>query len=301
MVLGDAGNEVTLWARRPDWPRRSTPSTATTTTSPTRPARAVRAVSDPDEAMAGRGIRRPRPAVPVPAAEPEPPGTSRPTLCCSAWPRGSSRYGLADERGDRPGRRDRGRAIAVVTGPNLAREIIERQPSASVVASASPATAVPCRRLVTPPVSRVHQQRRVGSELAGATKNVIALAVGMGVGLGFGGNATALVITRGLAETSRLGVAWGRTRSLPGWPDWVTWSPRAPRRCRATAPSARHSEWPDGRRDHRLHPAGRRGREVLASIHELSPGNRSRCRSWSRSPTSSVAGELTAAADDHRR
>ena len=100
--------------------------------------------------------------------------------------------------------------LAVVTGPNLAREIAARQPSASVAASVSEETARDVQRICHTPSFRVYTNADVvGCELAGATKNVIALAVGMAVGLGFGANATASLITRGLAETSRLGVALG--------------------------------------------------------------------------------------------
>lgn len=100
--------------------------------------------------------------------------------------------------------------LAVVTGPNLAREIAERQPSASVVASSVAETAAALQSICHTPRFRAYTNHDVvGCELAGATKNVIALAVGMAVGLGLGSNATASVITRGLAETTRLGLALG--------------------------------------------------------------------------------------------
>ena len=100
--------------------------------------------------------------------------------------------------------------LAVVTGPNLAGEIAQRQPAASVSASVSEDTAQAVQRICHSPSFRVYTNTDVvGCELAGATKNVIALAVGMAAGLGFGANATASLITRGLAETSRLGVALG--------------------------------------------------------------------------------------------
>jgi glycerol-3-phosphate dehydrogenase (NAD(P)+) len=100
--------------------------------------------------------------------------------------------------------------LAVVTGPNLAREIAERQPSASVVASTSEETATALQGLCHTPRFRAYTNADViGCELGGATKNVIALAVGMAIGLGLGANATASVITRGLAEITRLGVALG--------------------------------------------------------------------------------------------
>jgi glycerol-3-phosphate dehydrogenase (NAD(P)+) len=100
--------------------------------------------------------------------------------------------------------------VAVVTGPNLAREIAERQPSASVVASTSLATAEAVQGICHTPRFRAYTNTDVvGCELGGAAKNVIALAVGIAVGIGLGANATASVITRGLAEITRLGTALG--------------------------------------------------------------------------------------------
>jgi len=100
--------------------------------------------------------------------------------------------------------------IAVVSGPNLAREIAQGQPAASVVACADEGTAERLQKLCHSPSFRPYTNTDVvGCELGGATKNVIALAVGMAVGLGFGDNARASVITRGLVETARLGTALG--------------------------------------------------------------------------------------------
>lgn len=100
--------------------------------------------------------------------------------------------------------------IAVLSGPNLAREIGARQPSASVIASASLATADRVAEACATPYFRPYTDTDVaGVELGGATKNVIALAVGMAGGLGYGDNTKATIVTRGLAETVRLGVALG--------------------------------------------------------------------------------------------
>jgi glycerol-3-phosphate dehydrogenase (NAD(P)+) len=100
--------------------------------------------------------------------------------------------------------------IAVVSGPNLAREIAEGQPAAAVVACTDEGTAERLQKLCHSPTFRPYTNNDViGCELGGATKNVIALAVGMAVGLGFGDNARASVITRGLVETARLGTALG--------------------------------------------------------------------------------------------
>jgi glycerol-3-phosphate dehydrogenase (NAD(P)+) len=100
--------------------------------------------------------------------------------------------------------------IAVLSGPNLAREIAAREPAASVVACQDQEVAAQLRDWVHGPNFRPYSSSDVvGCELGGAYKNVIALAVGMAVGLGFGDNTTASVITRGLAETARLAVRLG--------------------------------------------------------------------------------------------
>ncbi len=98
--------------------------------------------------------------------------------------------------------------IAVISGPNLSHEISQREPAASVVACADESVAQGLQRLVHSPAFRPYTSVDVvGCELGGAYKNVVALSVGMAVGLGFGDNTTASVITRGLAETARLAMA----------------------------------------------------------------------------------------------
>ena len=100
--------------------------------------------------------------------------------------------------------------IAVVSGPNLAREIASREPAASVVACEDHDVAVRLQKLMHSPAFRPYTNTDViGCELGGTTKNIIGLAVGVCVGLGFGDNTKASVITRGLAETARLGLAIG--------------------------------------------------------------------------------------------
>ncbi len=100
--------------------------------------------------------------------------------------------------------------VAVVTGPNLAREIAAGQPAACVVASTDADVA---ERLQAACLTRYFRPYTnddvVGCELGGAVKNVIALATGMAEGMGFGDNTKASLITRGLAETARLGAALG--------------------------------------------------------------------------------------------
>jgi glycerol-3-phosphate dehydrogenase (NAD(P)+) len=100
--------------------------------------------------------------------------------------------------------------IAVVSGPNLAREIAARQPTATVVASADPQVAERVAAACSAPYFRPYTNTDVvGVELGGAVKNVIALAVGIAEGMGFGDNTKASLITRGLAEITRLGLALG--------------------------------------------------------------------------------------------
>jgi glycerol-3-phosphate dehydrogenase (NAD(P)+) len=103
-----------------------------------------------------------------------------------------------------------GRSIAALSGPNLAREIASGKPAASVVASADADLAAEVASVLTSERFRVYTNPDViGVELAGALKNVVALAAGMVDGLGFGDSAKAGIITRGLAEMTRLGVAAG--------------------------------------------------------------------------------------------
>jgi glycerol-3-phosphate dehydrogenase (NAD(P)+) len=100
--------------------------------------------------------------------------------------------------------------VAVVSGPNLAKEIAVRQPTATVVACAHHPTAERVAQACSAPYFRPYTNTDVvGVELGGAVKNVIGLAVGIAEGLGYGDNAKASIITRGLAETARLGVALG--------------------------------------------------------------------------------------------
>jgi len=100
--------------------------------------------------------------------------------------------------------------IAALSGPNLAPEIARGVPSATVVACEDEATARWAQELLMSPSLRVYTNRDViGVELAGALKNIIAIGAGICDGLGFGDNSKAAVITRGLAEITRLGVKLG--------------------------------------------------------------------------------------------
>lgn len=100
--------------------------------------------------------------------------------------------------------------VAVLTGPNLAIEIAEGQPAASVIACRDPETARRLQHLCSSSLFRVYTNPDViGCEIAGALKNVIAIAAGAAAGLGYGDNTQAALITRGLAELARLGSALG--------------------------------------------------------------------------------------------
>jgi glycerol-3-phosphate dehydrogenase (NAD(P)+) len=98
----------------------------------------------------------------------------------------------------------------VLTGPNLASEVIAGQPTASVLAMRDEALAWSLQELFSTEMFRVYTNTDVvGCEIAGALKNVIAIAAGIAAGLGFGDNTRAALVTRGLAELGRLGVAIG--------------------------------------------------------------------------------------------
>ena len=100
--------------------------------------------------------------------------------------------------------------VAVLTGPNLAREVAQGQPAASVIGCADAETASMLQQLFMTDTFRVYTNPDVvGCEIAGALKNVVAIAVGVAAGLGYGDNTQAALITRGLAELTRLGVALG--------------------------------------------------------------------------------------------
>jgi glycerol-3-phosphate dehydrogenase (NAD(P)+) len=211
LVVSDAGNDVVLWARRRELADKINTEHCNPDYFPDLDLPAsLKAVSDPQEAMKGADFvvlavpsqslrsnlsqwRIPANAIVVSLAKGIELGT------------GLRMSEVVAEAGNIAPRR-----IAVVTGPNLAREIAERQPSASVVASVSLATAEAFQAVCHTARFRAYTNTDViGCELGGATKNVIALAVGMATGLGLGANATASVITRGLAEISRLGSALG--------------------------------------------------------------------------------------------
>ncbi len=119
---------------------------------------------------------------------------------------GSSRKRMSEvTRDEMPGH-----PVAVLTGPNLAKEILIGQPAASVVAIDNVDIAAELQRIFSRPSLRIYTNADVvGCEVGGVVKNVIAIAAGMAEGMGFGDNSRATLITRGLAEMTRLGVAMG--------------------------------------------------------------------------------------------
>jgi glycerol-3-phosphate dehydrogenase (NAD(P)+) len=211
LVVSDAGNHVTLWARRPELADKINTAHYNPDYFPdlSLPA-SLKAVSDPQEAMIGADfvvLAVPSQALRSNLRQWQIPGNAIVVSLAKGIELGTGlrmSEVIAEAGSIDPGR------IAVVTGPNLAREIAERQPSASVVASDSLVTAEAFQAVCHTARFRAYTNTDViGCELGGATKNVIALAVGMALGLGLGANATASVITRGLAEISRLGLALG--------------------------------------------------------------------------------------------
>jgi glycerol-3-phosphate dehydrogenase (NAD(P)+) len=213
MVLADAGNDVRLWGRRPELCETINAKHENTEYLPgIELPDAITATSDPAEALADAEIV----VLAIPSQQ------LRANL--AAWsehiPAGAVMVSLmkgielgthqrmseviAEMTGAGPER------IAVVSGPNLAREIANREPAASVVACADQAVAERVQKLCHSASFRPYSMTDViGCELAGTAKNIIGLAVGVCVGLGFGDNTKASVITRGLAETARLGQAIG--------------------------------------------------------------------------------------------
>ncbi|HTY20228.1 MAG TPA: NAD(P)H-dependent glycerol-3-phosphate dehydrogenase [Geobacteraceae bacterium] len=106
------------------------------------------------------------------------------------------------------------RNFAAISGPTFAREVAQEMPTAVVAAAADPAVAERTQRIFTTGYFRVYTNSDVtGVELGGAIKNVIAIAAGISDGLGFGHNTRAALITRGLAEMSRLGQEMGAQNS----------------------------------------------------------------------------------------
>ncbi len=213
LVLADAGNHVVMWARREEVSDVINTRHENTDYLPgvELPA-SVSATHDPEEACAGASV--------IVLAVPSQSLRANLEVWSKHIPDGAVVMSLM--KGVEVGTAKRmtevieevtgigGGRVAVLSGPNLSHEIASRQPAASVIACTDESVAESLQARCHSPFFRPYTNPDVvGCELGGATKNVIALAVGMAQGLGFGDNATATVITRGLAETARLGVALG--------------------------------------------------------------------------------------------
>ena len=212
-VLADAGNEVTLWARRPELAEviertHTNPDYLPGIALPQQ----VSATHDAAAALAGAELV----AIALPAQTLRenlvgwvpllPPAATLVSLMKGVELGTAKRMSevIAEVTGAAPER------IAVLSGPNLALEIAREQPTATVVACTDLDRAAVIQRALTAPYFRPYTNADVvGCELGGAVKNVIALAVGIAHGMGYGDNTAASLITRGLAETSRLGIALG--------------------------------------------------------------------------------------------
>jgi glycerol-3-phosphate dehydrogenase (NAD(P)+) len=212
-VLADAGCDVTLHARRPELAKSITDDGENRDYLPgiRLPAR-LRATDDPAEALLDADIV----VLAVPSQSlrenltrwaPLLPGDATLLSLMKGIELGSTKR-MSEVISEVTGAgADR---VAVLSGPNLAKEIAEEQPAATVIACTDAARAealqAACRTKYFRPYTNPDV---VGCELGGAVKNVIALACGIAEGLGFGDNTRASLITRGLAETARLGMALG--------------------------------------------------------------------------------------------
>lgn len=213
LVLADAGCDVQLWARRAEVCADVNERHENTGyLSGIQLPESIRATTDPERAMAGADLV----VLAVPSQTLRSNLTDWQPIVPASVPVVSLMKGVElgtlkrmsevmTEVGDLAPER-----IAVISGPNLAREIANREPAASVVACADHEVAKRLQNLVHSRAFRPYTSEDVvGCELGGAYKNVVALSVGIAVGLGYGDNSTASLITRGLAETARLAVALG--------------------------------------------------------------------------------------------
>jgi glycerol-3-phosphate dehydrogenase (NAD(P)+) len=212
-VLVDSGTETVMWARRPDLAKAITedhtnPDYLAGIALPER----LRATGDAEEALHGADLV----VLAIPSqtlrANLEswvallPPDATLVSLMKGIELGTVKRMSevISEVAGAQPAR------VAVVSGPNLAREIALEQPTATVVACTDEDRGALVQAACNAPYFRPYTNTDVvGTELGGAVKNVIALACGMASGMGFGDNTLASLITRGLAETSRLGIALG--------------------------------------------------------------------------------------------
>ena len=266
LILGKAGWQVRLWARRSEIAsaiqrERRNPDYLSEYELPS----AVEATADLRDAVAG--ARMVILAVPSDGMR---------EICveladCLQEDQGivSAAKGLEHETGRRLSEviegilgQGRGERIAVLSGPNLAPEVAAGVATASVAACADGGFAAEAQAALSTPKFRVYTNRDVlGVELGGALKNIIAIGAGASDGLGFGDNTKAALMTRGLAEMTRLGVALGAKadtfRGLSGMGDLVaTCASRKSRNYRLGFEVAR----------------GKKLAEVLAEMNQVAEG-----------------------------
>ena len=212
-VMIDAGNETSIWARREDLAQRINTEHANSDYLPgiTLPA-GLRATSSTTEALDGAELvicAVPSQSLRDNLTEWTPDLASGATLVSLAKGiESSTLMRMSEVIAEVTGLPDA--QISVLSGPNLAREIAEGQPAATVIACVDGERAETVQNAFNTGYFRPYTNTDViGCEIGGAVKNVIALACGMASGLGFGQNTLATIITRGLAETIRLGATLG--------------------------------------------------------------------------------------------
>lgn len=212
LMCHDAGEDVVVWARRDEVADEINTERTNRAYLPDATLPPVHATSDPEEALAGAEVV----VLAVPSigigdqlqswGHAVPAQASLASLV-KGVDVATRRFGsevITEALDADPDR------IVVVSGPNLARECAQRLPAATVAASPSDHHAQRVQRAAHAPYFRVYTNPdKVGVEVGGAVKNVVALAAGIAHGMGFGDNTMATVITRGLAEMQRLGVALG--------------------------------------------------------------------------------------------
>jgi glycerol-3-phosphate dehydrogenase (NAD(P)+) len=212
-VLADAGNDVILWARRGALADEINATHRNHDYLPDVPLPdVVEATADAAKALAGATtVLLAMPSQTLRANLGDWTGLIEPDATLVSLAKGIELGTLmrmsqvvVQVAGVEPGR------VAVVSGPNLASEIADEQPAATVVACADSGRAVTLQRALSTGYFRPYTNADViGVEIGGACKNVIALACGIAVGVGMGENTAAAIITRGLAEIMRLGIAVG--------------------------------------------------------------------------------------------
>ena len=250
-LLTDAGGEVTLWARRSDVAEEINSSRHNPYYLPgVQLPSGIRATADAAEALNG--------ATTVLLAVPAQTMRSNLEQWAGLFTRGATLVSAA--KGIELGTLMRmsqvivaatgvdQSQVAVISGPNLASEIADEQPAATVIACSDSGRAVALQRMLNTAYFRPYTNADViGTEIGGACKNVIALACGMAAGVGLGENTAAAIITRGWRRSCGSGSRWEpKGQRWRVWPGWAIWWPPARRPGRATAASV--NVWARARR-----------------------------------------------------